>query len=497
MKRIIALIIIAVLIFTMLSCQDQNSNENTAVDPEIDTSQTETTAETEPERFTPDLPEADYEGYEFRALVPTANVWASCTFDVESESGDTVNDAIFRRNSYIEEKYNVVLSQIELGDFGQLEGAFKKTVLGGSDDFDICVQIDRYAFSLAMSGYILPADQLPYIDLIQPWYMHDIQDSISVGNKYYIVESNENMSLYECTDVLFFNKKLVEDFNLESPYDLVNDGTWTYDKFFDLCRVVVSDLNGDGAMTDTDLYGIASEDSTLFRNFWESSGIQSVVKNSDDMFVLNLDGNEKLANILEKAHNNLFGGEKIYFAAGRDKADTLTPRNNDGNQDISLQQFQNNLALFYPSMLIRTANMRSMETDFGILPYPKADETQSRYYVRSGGGWPKVVPSHAVNPERTSVILEALAAESRNTTVPAFKEVNLRTKIARDDESAEMLDLIFNSGFGDVGTFLWLDIRDMLVNVVIQNNYASAVDSRSPAFEKTLNTVNETAANLS
>jgi len=137
-----------------------------------------------------------------------------------------------------------------------------------------------------------------------------------------------------------------------------------------------------------------------------------------------------------------------------------------------------------------------MEADFGIIPYPKYDENQARYYVRSGGGWPKIVPAHAPNPERTSIILEALAAESRNTVVPAFKEINLKTKISRDNESAEMLDLIFNSGFGDVGTFLWLEIRDALVGVVKSGNYASMAEKKSPAFEKTLNKVNETAAGL-
>jgi len=505
MKKIVLFAIIAVLLFMITACNNKsggdNNNDKTKTNGEnitdSDILQAEDTEETEPERYTPNLPDADYGGYIFRALVPAKNVWATCTFNVEVELGDTVEDAIYKRNRYIEEKYNVILTQIEISDFGQLENTFKQSVMAGTDDFDICVQIDRYAFSLAMSGYILPADELPYIDLTKPWYMRDVTDSIRIGNKYYIVESNENMSLYECTDVLFFNKQLIADLGLENPYNLVKDGIWTYDKFFDLSRAAVSDIDGDGIMTDADRYGIVSEDSTMFRNFWESSGIQSIVKDSDDMFVLNIDGNEKLQSILDKAYQNLFGGEKIYFAAGKDKAATLKPRNDDGNQDISLQQFENNLALFYAGMLIRTARMRAMETDFGIIPYPKYDESQSRYYARSGGGWPKVVPVHALNPERTSVILEALAAESKNTTVPAFKEINLKTKMARDDDSADMLDLIFDSGFGDVGTFLFDNaIRDALVDVVRKNNYASMVDRRAAALEKLLNKANESAANL-
>jgi len=478
MKRFIVLALIAML---LISCGAEVSDT-----PDVtaaDDTQAEIVSETEPEVITPDLPDADYDGYVFRAYVPTPNVWASCTFNIDDETGDTVNDAIYLRNRTIEEKFNVVLTEIDIGPFDKLQNTFSQSVSAGSDDFDISVQIDRNAFALAVGGYVLSADNLPYIDLTKPWYMHDVMNSMSLGGKIFIVESNENMSLYECTDVLFFNKKIVNDLGLDVPYDLVKDGSWTYDKFFDLSKAAAMDIDGDGVMTEADRFGIISEDTTMFRNIWESSGIQSIIKDSDDMFVLNLSGNEKLSNILEKCNQNLYGEDKIYL--------------NNADQVKTLQLFENNLALFHGSMLIRTKEMRAMETDFGIVPYPKYDESQSRYYVRSGGGWPKIVPVHADNPERTSVILEALAAESRSTTVPAFKEVNLRTKITRDNESAEMLDLIFDSGFGDVGTFLWLDIRDALVNVVRGTaNYTSTVESKTPAFEKFLNDANEAAVEL-
>ena len=479
MKRFILLLLIAVL---LVSCAAGDDGGTVDVTTAADIG-AEVTSETEPELIVPELPEADYGGYVFRAYVPTPNVWASCTFNIDDETGDTVNDAIYLRNRAIEEQFNVVLTETDIGPFDKLQNVFSQSVSAGSDDFDICVQIDRNAFALAIGGYVLSADNLPYVDLSKPWYMHDVMNSMSLGGKIFIIESNENMSLYECTDVLFFNKKIVEDLGLAVPYDLVNDGTWTYDKFFDLSKAAAMDIDGDGVMTEADRFGIISEDTTMFRNIWESSGIQSIVKDSDDMFALNLSGNEKLSNILEKANQNLYGEDKMYLS--------------NGDQVVTLQLFENNLALFHGSMLIRTKEMRAMETDFGIVPYPKYDESQDRYYVRSGGGWPKIVPVHAQNPERTSVIIEALAAESRNTTVPAFKEVNLRTKITRDNESAEMLDLIFDSGFGDVGTFLWLDVRDALVNVVRGSaNYTSTVESKSPAFEKFVNDANDAAISL-
>jgi hypothetical protein len=44
--------------------------------------------------------------------------------------------------------------------------------------------------------------------------------------------------------------------------------------------------------------------------------------------------------------------------------------------------------------------------------------------------------------ERTGQILEAMAAESKYTVLPAYYEKTLQGKYARDDDSLEMLDII-------------------------------------------------------
>ena len=51
----------------------------------------------------------------------------------------------------------------------------------------------------------------------------------------------------------------------------------------------------------------------------------------------------------------------------------------------------------------------------------------------------------AGNIERTGILLEAFAWESQDTIVPAFYDVMLNGKIARDEESSQSLDIIYNS----------------------------------------------------
>ena len=480
------LLVLLVLVVLLPACA---ANDNTTIN-ETKSAASET-VDTSPQRFTPNLPQIDLGGYEFRALIPEDNIYGTFQFSASEETGDTVNDSIYRRNIYVEEKYNVVFKETACENYQEPTGLFEKSVLAGSDDFDISTQLDWIYQTI--KGYVLPADKLPYLDLTQPWYFRDYTNTFSVANKIFAVFSDECASVYDAIQPLYFNKKLITDYNMDNLYDLVNSGAWTYDKFFNMSRDASNDIDGDGIMTDLDHYGILAVRDGFLIEFWVCAGVQTVIKDSDDLLILNVDGNEKLFGILEKVRQNLYGADKIWFAPGQEKVS-----NYFGDvYDVSRQQFENNQGLFLSERVRSIPLLRSMDADFGIIPFPKADENQSRYYVHTNGGWPKVVPAHASNPERTSIIIEALAAESRNTTVPALKEVALKTKFARDNESAEMLDLIFDNVFVDWGMAFWREVRNPIYDETAgKGNYASMVASKSAGMEKALNDMNEAVINL-
>ena len=138
-----------------------------------------------------------------------------------------------------------------------------------------------------------------------------------------------------------------------------------------------------------------------------------------------------------------------------------------------------------------------METDFGVIPAPKYDEGQDRYYALLGNVWPKVVPVTASNPERTSIIIEALAAESRNTTTPAFKETCLKTKFTRDNESEGMVEIIFGSLFIDPGVNIYLEVGSLFfLEFAGGGNFTSVWEKNAARLQKGLDTMNENLLNL-
>ena len=61
------------------------------------------------------------------------------------------------------------------------------------------------------------------------------------------------------------------------------------------------------------------------------------------------------------------------------------------------------------------------------------------------------LPATASDPERTGVVIELLSAEGRKSVLPVFYDIMLNTKVARDDESAVMLDIIYNNCVYDIG----------------------------------------------
>ena len=136
-----------------------------------------------------------------------------------------------------------------------------------------------------------------------------------------------------------------------------------------------------------------------------------------------------------------------------------------------------------------------MTDDFGIIPYPKWDEDQENYHSTSVDEFTLfVIPKDIPDVEMTSIVTEALCAESYKKVVPAFYDVALKTKAARDNESAEMIDMIrdgltfdfgylHSSALGSVGHKFVGFIREN------SNNVTSSLDANMKTYEEKLDTL--------
>jgi hypothetical protein len=274
---------------------------------------------------------------------------------------------------------------------------------------------------------------------------------------------------------------MINDYNLESPYTLVTDKKWTIDKFTEMSRQVSSDLNGDGKWTVDDKYGLLYYCDMISLGLI-GGGINICSKDDQDLPYVSF-YNDNTQKIWETYTKLLYDPTLSISWSKIGKA----------NDDI-IAMFQNNQGLFNFNEFHSIENMRSMNTDFGILPMPLYTEGQDSYHhvINPHVAAMLCIPVDTPDIERTAVILDALGAESKNVLTPAYNEVYLKTKGTRDDDSAAVLDIVFSTLKYDVGyLYNWGNIGTFTLDMV--NKYDTNLSSQYAKIEATVNTAMQKA----
>ena len=136
-----------------------------------------------------------------------------------------------------------------------------------------------------------------------------------------------------------------------------------------------------------------------------------------------------------------------------------------------------------------TAAIKDLEADFGIVPAPKFEESQEKYLTRVLDGWIHCVPKSNKELDRTSVIMEALAVETKNWVYEPYYELALKSRYTRDDNgrSAEMLDLMLETRTIDLGDTIWQGFsRNSFLDLFWKrdNSFASTANARKEPADK-------------
>jgi len=436
MKRAITLLIFTAILLQTAACSSASpAGSDTTANP------SETTpADTTAEALTPDLPDADYDGYVFRLFI-RENSSADFFKDMcaDEMNGDTMNDAIYTRNQKVAEQFNIsfqyALSANASGD------DCRSTILAGDDAYDLLVVHGRTAFTFANEAMLYDWNtDLTYVDLDKPWWNADARDGFTICDKLYAMTGDISYNGLATTKALYFNKAIFEKFNWDYPYQLILDGKWTFDKMAEFALGASQDLDGDSVFDFAkDQFGYASNANGAPVNIVYTAGQRLAGKNANNELVLTIN-TERTVDTYDK----FFG-----FMAN----DGVYIQLEDGFTEIT-KSFMDGRVLFMETQLTSTESLRSMEDDFGIIPPPKIDASQENYHTGVGAGGNLFgVPVTNPDPERTSVILEALCYEGYKTVIPTYYDVVLSSKYARDEESVEMLEIIHAGRIYDVGYF--------------------------------------------
>ena len=382
----------------------------------------------------------DFGGDTFKVLIDQEdiNLLDIEDIDVESLNGEVLNDAYYNRKILVEDTYNIKLEGLHVNNY-QITSYVEKSVKSGLDEYDAYAPRLGPAGSFAIKGYGLDLFGTN-LSLGAPWWDQNIIADTSINGVAYLIAGDIFIKHYDGISLLMFNKKLLTDLGLENPYQLVFDDKWTMEKFNSMVKGVTLDLDGDGKMDRYDRYGFVTQ-ADYVSSFINASGERIVTKDSGDLPVF-VGATEKISNILDRMLD-------IYI-------DDTYCLHRDAKA-VSLSQFwvfPEGRGLFYWS-LPRYINLglRDMEDDFGILPIPKWDSGQARYYstLNNWHSYTYMMPVTVADPEKSAYIMDALAYHGRKIVKPAYYDVCLQRKYTRDEESSAMLDIIFGSTCYELG----------------------------------------------
>lgn len=379
---------------------------------------TESETEAKPASVVPDG--LDFGGKTFMLLGGDA-VFEVYTMATEL-SGDTLNDALFNRYQAVGDKLNVSFAFTPENSTGAVS-KLTSSVLAGDDSYQLAIVQRATSIAKMVGDHLLHNwNDLPYVDLTTPYWFHDAIESLRVGDLiYYTYGDIYPMS----THVMYYNKAMLDTFDLPSPHEYALNGTWTLDRLLEMASAVSKDLNGDGKMDENDQYGISFGNTDMINSLMYGAGVTITEKNGDGVTLRPLD--DRMLAAYEKIHQ-LFQNNTCYFK----KLNTLT---------IATGQ-----VLFYTSSVHGARTYRDSTVEFGLLPYPKFDEAQE-HYISFLNTELMCVPSTA-DPELAGACTQLLA-ENSGGVKEAYYEYLLKEKVARDPESAQVLDLIFGNAIND------------------------------------------------
>lgn len=477
-RNISFILLLAVLFAVTASCAPENANT-----PDIPETDTQTTAEMEVSRenYPDTLPELDFEGSEVKIFCRSDSPWYEEMY--AEQDGEVVNDAVYMRNSGTEERLNIKLRFIPEPGIGANTNTFlnkiRSSVQSNDNAYDIVAGYAYFVTSLATEALFVNLLNVPHLDFDQPWWTQDMVREMNINGQLFFMTGDLSLTMTQMMQCFFFNKKLAEDWSTGDLYSTVLDGEWTLDKLQEITAGVYSDLNGDGTADVNDLYGFTISDGNHIDAF--AVGFDQLITTPGDegLPVMDLD-TEKSVTLVNRLYSLLYETQGV-----------LAYKNQDNPT-----MFSSDRALFASGDLRWYTVLREMESDFGIIPFPKWDENQGKYQTLVQDAYSLFsIPVTCPDPEPIGAVCEAMAAQSYRTLTPTFYEIALKNKYTRDSESSMTLDLIrdgcmFNFGFvnsNSMGNPMHI-FRELIEakKTDFVSAYESKKNSYNKAFEKLL-----------
>lgn len=495
MKKIISLFLLVALVSLALclaACKDDaadlpsgTESGDVAVESGAESESDEAEQVTYP---APVLPDEDYTNQTFNVLV-RHNGTEGYDIYADVDSGDTLKEAVYKRNMIIEEKYGIKITELGADD-ASISDLLYNSVAGNEKLFDMVDMSFQQSFTAALQGILLDlSTDLEHLDLSNPWWDHSANEDFTLLNHQYFAIGNANLDAIRGTWALIYNKNIMDDLGYEEDYiyDLVRSGEWTHDSYAKIIKGFAKDLNNDNMMTEVDQYALAGNGSSLL-GFMMNSGIRIIEKDENDELYF--------SDFSDRTNEILMSLSDILSTRNTFNVDNLN-QNTTGDGKIWTNTFLEGRSLFFSESLRTIENFRDMTADFGIVPHPKYsvdDEygTFIHWYIGQAFG----VPITAADLTKTAIMMEEMSYLATDEVLPVYYTRVIEGKYARDESSYEMIteyimpNRIYDVGMTNTTGNFMFSLYSHFLNGT--NAFASTYRGNTRVMEQAVEELNET-----
>lgn len=432
MKKIISFILVVTMILAtamLVSCAKEEKEK-------------ETDAPVENEY----LEELDFEGTSVRFALGVASPGNPPSdgymgFDVDEKNGDAVVDSLYDRNAFIEELLNVKIEVVITSGQTNFTETVTPSLIAGDDDYDVLVGQQANDIDMCLQGYLYNINAIApeenYVDVSGDWWATDYINNYQYKNGLFWLAGPLSLKYAGGASCIFVNSRLYDTHfkaTYGDIYDYVREGKWTIDDMAAMSSAVYSDRDSSETITDGDVFGTRFQSSWSRMELLIGCGIEGCTKAADGTFDFSINNkNTKYINIVQKCYSIFNETSGI-----------------SGNNVWDFEPFLTGNQLFLFGELFTLSTLREMPDNFYLIPNPKYDLNQEFYRAAMADDNQLIgIAFTCTRLGATTATLELMAYHSAQEVTPLYFDEVLKYKYSRDDDTAEMVDLVHDSVYTD------------------------------------------------
>ena len=450
MKRTLSLILAAVMLFALAATVGCGSKEDPAATTAAPTGG-ETTTQAAATEATTESP-YDANGYLKDTLDETLSfggesfhilAWEHSLpeFEVEEQTGNVIENAIYTRNANTEDRLGVDLEfTIIKGNsaaFQEFCQEVAKSVNAGDGSYDAIGCYLRSAGVMTLQHLLVDMLEVEHLNFEMPWWSDTLLELNTIHDRLYFISGDIASTLLYQMMFMVYNNDLGDQFNLTNPQQIAMEGKWTQELLLQMSTGIYSDLDNNGKKSEGDRFGLFSTAHPNLDIFYMGADMSYVEPNADGDLVLSPDIlSEKALSIIDRFNTVYYSSDDGYF-------------NKSG---ASGSVYAQGNSLFYNiTGQILSQSLRSSEMNYSILPAPKYDESQEKY--RTAVAFTHTmycIPIDAKNTAKSGAVLECMASEAYRNVTPALFETAFKYQYSNSQLDADMFEIVRDNVVFDI-----------------------------------------------